>query len=155
MSAAWTMPRDMSGYSTLEAAMLAAIHAAGLPAPVAEYPFDKCCPHQQARHSKHGTGCDGCWEVDEPVEVALHEYRKGRAWRLDFAWPALMVAVECEGGTFSGGRHTRGAGFAADAEKYAHATLAGWAVLRVTGEQIEDGRALEWLEKAIAQRQDA
>jgi len=114
------MPRDMSGYSDLEAAMLHAIHAARLPEPVAEYRF--------------------------------HETRR---WRFDFAWPALRVALECEGGTWSGGRHTRGDGFERDAEKYSEAAIQGWLVVRVTGAQVEDGRALETLERALAARQEA
>lgn len=60
----------------------------------------------------------------------------GRRWRFDFAWPWLMVAVEVEGATFAGGRHTRGSGFAADAEKYNAAAEHGWTVLRYTGGQI-------------------
>lgn len=119
MSTAWTMPRDMSGFSDLEAAMLHAIHGAGLPEPVVEHRF--------------------------------HETRK---WRFDFAWPSLRVALEVEGGTWSGGRHTRGDGFERDAEKYAEAAIQGWLVVRVTGAQVEDGRALETLERAIAARQE-
>jgi hypothetical protein len=42
----------------------------------------------------------------------------------------MRVAVEVEGGAFSGGRHTRGMGFVADCEKYNVAALDGWLVLR-------------------------
>lgn len=140
--ATWSMPRDMSGYSDLEAAMLAAVHAAGLPEPVAEYPFARCCPHPKRDHKRRDQPeCVSCdtWGAVSP----MHEYRKGRAWRLDLAWPEVKVAVECEGGTWSGGRHTRGAGFAEDCSKYNAAVVAGWRVLRFTGEQIESGEAIE------------
>jgi len=161
---AWTMPRDMSRYSTLEASMLQAIHAAGLPEPVAEWPFDKCCPHPKYRHypAKNGNPpwCNGCFVLDDEgrtewPESAHHLWKKGRAWRFDFAWPQYMLAVECEGGTWSGGRHTTGAGFAADAEKYSEAAIQGWLVVRVTGGQIEDGRAMALVERALAQRMEA
>lgn len=72
-----------------------------------------------------------------------------RKWRFDFAWPEEMVAVEIEGGVWNDGRHTRGHGFTNDCEKYNEATLAGWRVLRVTGEQIRDGSAVNWIQRAL------
>lgn len=147
----WTMPRDMSGYSDLEAGMLAAIHAAGLPEPVAEYRFDRgCCGCSMRYHPVLRPGrCNAC--VAEGREHPTFS-REGRRWRFDFAWPDRRLAVECEGGTHSGGRHVRGEGFAADAEKYNAAALQGWTVLRFTGAQVESGYAVETIERALALR---
>jgi very-short-patch-repair endonuclease len=72
-----------------------------------------------------------------------------RNWRFDFAWPDYMLAVEVDGGTWSGGRHTRGAGYERDCIKLNEAALAGWLVLRVTGAMVEDGRALAFVERAL------
>lgn len=63
------------------------------------------------------------------------EYRfdRERAWRFDYAIPAVMIAVEYEGGIFmqkSG--HTSAAGVNRDIEKYTRAQLLGWKVVRVT-----------------------
>lgn len=71
--------------------------------------------------------------------------------RFDFAWPHQepKVCVEAEGGIFSGGRHTRGAGFTADAAKYNRAATQGWYVLRVTAEQIKSGQALAWITQMV------
>lgn len=78
-------------------------------------------------------------ELGEPqVEHKFHPIRK---WRFDFAWPEHMVAAEAEGGTWTGGRHTRGKGFENDAEKYNTATTIGWHILRFTRNHIEDGSA--------------
>ena len=79
------------------------------------------------------------------------EYRFAppRRWRFDFAWPDLKVALEVEGGTFTGGRHVRGRGYENDCEKYNAATLAGWKVYRVTTKMVDDGRALALLELAL------
>lgn len=93
------------------------------------------------------------WQVratslPEPVqEVRFDPVRK---WRFDFAWPAHKVAVEVEGGGYVNGRHNRGGGFEADCEKYNAAALLGWIVLRVTPRQVDDGRALRWIEQAVA-----
>lgn len=160
MTAAWTMPRDMSRFSTLEAAMLRAIHAAGLIEPRPEWPFDWCCPHEKGVHRELNSKIIACFACQELAwgfgrQAHLHEYRRGRAWRFDFAWPEYMLAVECEGGTYSGGRHTRGDGFERDADKYNAASLAGWAVLRFTGDRIESGAAIEVIEVALRQRMEA
>lgn len=85
------------------------------------------------------------------------EYRfdPKRRWRFDFAWPEERLAVEIEGGVWSDGRHTRGNGFTKDCEKYNEATLAGWRVLRVTGEQIRDGSAVNWIMRALVETEEA
>jgi very-short-patch-repair endonuclease len=66
----------------------------------------------------------GC-KVDNEVMFC-----KGRKFRFDFAIIDRKIAIEIEGGIFSGGRHTRGAGFAKDMEKYNIAIENGWVVLR-------------------------
>lgn len=85
------------------------------------------------------------WET----EFIFHPVRR---WRFDFCWPALLVAVEIEGGTWTKGRHTRGAGFAGDCLKYNEAALLGWLVLRFTAEQVRDGTALEYISAALRRR---
>jgi len=84
-----------------------------------------------------------------------HEYHFAkdikRYWRFDYAWVAQKIAAEAEGATWARGRHTRGAGFAADCAKYNEATLRGWRVLRFTREQItgKDGVAVAALARAL------
>jgi very-short-patch-repair endonuclease len=73
-------------------------------------------------------------------EYRFHETRR---WRFDFAWPSIRLAAEIEGGSWTSGRHNRGAGFEADLIKYNAAAEAGWYVLRFTTEMVNDGRALD------------
>jgi hypothetical protein len=54
-----------------------------------------------------------------------------------------------DGATFSGGRHTRGTGYARDAEKRNEAVIAGWRVLSCTTEQVASGACLGWIERAV------
>ena len=80
------------------------------------------------------------------VEYRFHPTRR---WRVDFAWPSLRIACEVEGGTWAGGRHTRGTGFEKDCEKYNALALQGWRLFRVTGKMIKDGRAIDTLAHAL------
>lgn len=82
-------------------------------------------------------------------ELQFHPTRK---WRADFAIQSAGVLIEIEGGAFSRGRHTRGTGFANDAEKYLEATLLGWTLIRLIPQQLNlttIERIISW----IAERQ--
>lgn len=84
--------------------------------------------------------------LPEPVE----EFRFcARRWRFDFCWPERKLALEVDGGVWTGGRHVRGKGFEADLDKLNEAALLGWVVLRVTPGMVQDGRALALVERAM------
>lgn len=80
-----------------------------------------------------------------------HQFDPTRRWRFDFAWLGQQppLAVEVEGGVYSGGRHTRGDGFTEDCSKYNRAACMGWCVLRVTAAQIKSGEAIEWIRQLV------
>ncbi len=86
-----------------------------------------------------------------PEPEAEFAFTTLRLWRFDFAWPERKIAVEIEGGTWSGGRHVRGKGFENDCTKYNSAAILGWTVLRVTTAMVRDGRALKTIEEALKQ----
>jgi len=76
-----------------------------------------------------------------------------RRWRADFLIHTRHgsgLLVEVDGGTWSGGRHTTGAGFAADCAKLNEATLLGYRILRVTPAMVDSGAALLLVERALA-----
>jgi hypothetical protein len=78
-------------------------------------------------------------------EYVFHPTRK---WALDFAWPGNKVAVEIEGGTaFGKSRHSRGAGFVGDCQKYNAAALLEWLVFRFTPEMVTSGEAIDISER--------
>jgi very-short-patch-repair endonuclease len=89
------------------------------------------------------------------VYTREHRFAPPRKWRFDFAFVDRKLAVECEGATWSAGRHTRGRGFAADCEKYNAAALAGWLVLRFPADTIESGAAADMLVHALKARTTA
>jgi very-short-patch-repair endonuclease len=80
----------------------------------------------------------------------------GRQWAADFAWPDRMLIAEVDGGSWmkiSG--HTSGTGFERDCERGNEALLLGWSMLHLTGAMINDGRALGYLERALANPRNA
>ncbi len=86
------------------------------------------------------------------LEYAFHANRQ---WRFDFCWKQYLVACEVEGGIwmktksgYSKG-HAHPIRFEKDIEKYNEAALYGWTVIRVTPQMVRDGRAIEWLERAL------
>ena len=90
-----------------------------------------------------------CKAARLPEPVMEHKFHPKRRWRFDFAWPDHMVALEVEGGIWSGGRHTRGVGFIKDMEKYNQATLLGWRVLRVQPSDLKTFAATELVREAL------
>lgn len=74
---------------------------------------------------------------DLPEPEAEYRFHPTRKWRFDIAWPIERVAVELDGGVYSGGRHTRGAGFVKDCEKLNEATVRGWRILRYTTDMLQ------------------
>lgn len=81
----------------------------------------------------------------------IKEYRfyKPRKWRFDYALPAYKIAVEVEGGVWTGGRHIRPQGFLGDIEKYNTAALLGWRVFRTTPDRLVSTSTLQLLKSAI------
>ena len=82
--------------------------------------------------------------ADHPDAVAEHRFHPTRKWRFDYAIPSAKVAVEIDGGVWTGGRHSRGAGQIKDMEKLNAAAIYGWRVLRFTPQQLTFIKAAVW-----------
>lgn len=109
-----------------------------------------CKLFEAQRRAKRGTGRVGkakqlacthpfvlfCQSHGIPSPVPEYGFYATRRWRFDWAWPEYHVALEVEGGIWTGGRHTRGKGFANDMEKYNKAAITGWRVLRVVPKDL-------------------
>ena len=93
-----------------------------------------------------------------PAPEREYRFHPERQWRLDFAWPASLFAVEVEGlvpahgpdGEERKGRHQTLQGAQEDIVKYAEAVLLGWRLLRVSQADVKSGRARVWAERAFA-----
>lgn len=112
-----------------------------------------------------------------PAPRREYLFHADRKWRFDLDWKphGKLVAVEIDGGSWGnpvvcdkcgrtvhrrlkngrevivreGGRHNSGTGFENDLEKINEAILYGWTIIRVTPTMIQDGRALDWIERAL------
>jgi len=84
-----------------------------------------------------------------PVPQREYRFHPVRKWRFDLAYPSRFIAIECDGGTWSGGRHVRGAGYQRDAEKFNAASRLGWAVFHYTGAMIRSGDAAREIAEAL------
>jgi very-short-patch-repair endonuclease len=71
-----------------------------------------------------------------------YQFMEGRRWRFDFAWPELRLAVEIEGGVWTNGGHTRGAGYVKNLEKYNAAAAQGWRLFRFHEGAVRNGEAI-------------
>ena len=87
--------------------------------------------------------------LPEPVREYMYGKPVKRKWRADFAYPERKIIIECEGGTYSRGRHVRPLGYERDCEKYNWASILGYKVLRFTSNMIKSGEALNVIEFAL------
>lgn len=59
------------------------------------------------------------------------------------------MAVEIDGGVWTGGRHVRGAGFVRDCDKLNEAAALGWRVLRFTPTHLTNSRIAETISLVV------
>lgn len=85
-----------------------------------------------------------CLGLDMEKEYRFHPSRK---WRFDYAIPSLRMAIEVEGGVWTGGRHTSSKGFLGDMEKYNEAALLGWCLVRTTPAALLTGATIELIKR--------
>ena len=103
----------------------------------------RACPKADAAHKADAASratiyplVGLCLAAGLPEPVPEYRFHAARKWRADYAWPLRLVIVEIDGGGWTQGRHTRGAGFIADQRKLNAATLLGYRVLRYTPDRL-------------------
>ena len=82
---------------------------------------------------------DTLWrQLGGPELVPEYEFDPVRQWRFDRAHLYARIAIEIDGGTWNGGRHVTGAGYAKGCEKLNAAASLGWLVYRLTSDMLRD-----------------
>lgn len=114
--------------------------------------------HQQKKKTRQTTNshklrdiftiiCKTDLDINVVKEYQFHPKRK---WRFDYAIVEHKIALEVEGGVWTGGRHTRPQGFLGDIEKYNTATLMGWRVFRVTPDNLYKLSTINLVKQAVS-----
>ena len=78
-----------------------------------------------------------------------YAYAHGRKLRADFALPEYRLLVAVEGGIFSRKAHGSVTGVLKDMERGNEAAIAGFFMLRVTPDEVADGRALALVQRFL------
>lgn len=82
---------------------------------------------------------DYYWRVLEgPALEAEYRFDTERKFRLDFAHLQTKVGIECDGATWTGGRHSTGKGYTNDCIKLNLATALGWRIFRLTSDMLKN-----------------
>lgn len=92
-----------------------------------------------------------CQQEGLPVPVREFKFHPVRKWRIDYYFERgdKRLALEVEGGAWTQGRHTRGAGFVRDMEKYNAIIEAGIALIRVTPSQLMKTETVEQIKRIL------
>lgn len=88
-------------------------------------------------------------ELEYPFAKAL-----GRRWRFDLAIPMAKLALEVDGGLWTGGRHARGSGIVKQHEKENAAAAMGWRICKCQPRDVRTLHALAIVEAALTPTQN-
>lgn len=92
-----------------------------------------------------------CEKMGLPAPKKEYRFHPVRKWRIDYYFEAngRRVGLEVEGGVWTGGRHTRGAGFKGDMEKYNAAGAMGVTIIRVVPGDLLKIETFELIKKTL------
>jgi hypothetical protein len=83
-----------------------------------------------------------CQKAGLPIPEPEYRFHPTRKYRFDWAFVKEKIALEIEGGIWTGGRHTSGSGFSRDLTKYRFAVKGGWKLLRYSPKEFSSGAAI-------------
>lgn len=85
-----------------------------------------------------------------PQPVFEFCFYEGRKWRFDISFPDHKVAVEVQGGIFSGGAHVRGPALLKEYEKANYAAASGWLLLHTIPRDVATQEMVRLIRAAMA-----
>jgi very-short-patch-repair endonuclease len=118
----------------------------------------KVAKAERRRESRLEAELRGNLEAMQLAPVLQFRFHPERKWRMDFAFPDVMVCVDVDGGIFAAendqtaGKHARGAGIIKGFEKRNAAAELGYCVLCYGPPQVRSGEAALQIEKIVTAR---
>ncbi len=91
---------------------------------------------------------DLCVAHDLPLPVHEYQFALPRKWAFDYLFDGWL-ALEVQGGLFTGGRHVRGAALLKEIEKLNEAALRGYTVIFCTPADIKSGAAFALVKRGL------
>lgn len=86
--------------------------------------------------------------IDAVIEFRfLQDIKRNHSF--DVAIPEHKIAIEIEGGIWTGGRHVNPKGFINDMFKYNQGTARGWRIIRITPQEVDKNFWLNLIETMI------
>ena len=85
-----------------------------------------------------------------PAPIPEYRFAPPRKWRFDWAWPAHHLALEVQGGIWTGGRHVRPTRLMDEQEKLCEAAIAKFRVMFCTPEDVSTGAIFPLLKRALS-----
>lgn len=123
--------------------LLAMFEEAGVPGPVFEYRFDA------KRRWRFDIAWPSAGGASDEGRVTGDELGKDSGNSKRLITPHLSLALEVQGGIWTGGRHTRGAALLGEWEKLNAAACAGWRVLFVQPRDLMKRSTVELVKRAL------
>lgn len=90
-----------------------------------------------------------CDAHDLPRPTPEYRFAAPRRFRFDYCWKEQKIALEVQGGLFTGGRHVRGAALLKEHEKLNEACIRGYRVLFCTPQDVKTGAVFALIKRAI------
>lgn len=90
-----------------------------------------------------------CIKILGVIPQKEYKFHPSRKWRFDYCFPDKKIAIEIEGGVWTYGRHNRSSGYIKDMEKYNHAAILGYRILRFTPNQINEMQTYEMIKNIL------
>lgn len=84
--------------------------------------------------------------------ICEYDFHPTRNWRFDYAIIDYKIAIEQDGGVWTGGRHTNPIGYQKDLEKFNEAAAMGWLILKFTPDQMMKTSTLDLIAKTVQYR---
>lgn len=85
---------------------------------------------------------------DVTAEFKFHPKRR---WKFDYCYTREKLAIEIEGGIWIRGRHNSPKGFKKDMDKYNHATLLGYRLLRFAPDELMRAKTHDLIKECLEQ----